>query len=121
MNLSGQAIAEFCHYYKIEPEEVLVVCDDINLPLGKLRVRDSGSVGGHNGLKDIIESLGSDQFSRVRLGIGLPENGEPSEVYVLKPFGKTEQKIVEEMIINAVRAAAIVISEGISAAQNDYN
>ncbi|NIP43205.1 MAG: aminoacyl-tRNA hydrolase [candidate division Zixibacteria bacterium] len=121
MNLSGQAVAEFCNYLKIEPEEVLVVCDDINLPLGKIRIRDSGSAGGHNGLKDIIESLGSDRFSRIRLGIDLPPEGEPSEAYVLKPFGEKDQKIVKEMIENAVRAASMVISEGVTAAQNEYN
>ncbi|HER00184.1 MAG TPA: aminoacyl-tRNA hydrolase [candidate division Zixibacteria bacterium] len=121
MNLSGQAVADFCSYFKIEPEEVLVVCDDINLPLGKIRIRDSGSAGGHKGLKDIIDFFGSDQFSRVRLGIDLPPAGEPSEAYVLKPFGDREQKIVDEMIENAVRAAALVISDGVTAAQNEYN
>jgi PTH1 family peptidyl-tRNA hydrolase len=121
MNLSGQAIAAFCNYYKIEPEEILVVCDDINLPLGKIRIRDSGSAGGHNGLKDIIAAVGSNSFSRIRLGIDLPPEGEPSEAYVLKPFGDKDKKIVNEMIENAVRAASLVVSEGVTAAQNEYN
>jgi peptidyl-tRNA hydrolase, PTH1 family len=121
MNRSGLAVRMFCDYYKIEPEEVLVVCDDINLPVGKIRIRSSGSAGGHNGLKDIISNLGSDQFTRVRMGIDLPENGEPSEDYVLKRFDENEKKTVTEMIKSAVSAIETVKSAGVEAAQNIYN
>jgi PTH1 family peptidyl-tRNA hydrolase len=121
MNLSGQAIKSVCSYYDIEPEEILVVCDDINLPLGKLRIRAEGSAGGHKGLKDIIESLGTEDFSRMRLGIDLPPQGEASEDYVLRPFGEDERKTVDTMIKTAAEAILTVVAEGVTAAQNIYN
>jgi PTH1 family peptidyl-tRNA hydrolase len=121
MNLSGQAVEYFCSYYKIEPEQILVVCDDINLPLGKLRIRADGSAGGHNGLKDIIASLGSENFSRIRLGIDLPPQGEASEDYVLRPFSEDERKTVSTMIKSAAEAILTIVSEGVTAAQNIYN
>lgn len=121
MNLSGSAVRAFCDYFKIEPEEILVVCDDINLAVGKLRIRDSGSAGGHKGLEDIIQTLGSDNFARLRLGIGLPPEGLASEDYVLKRFDDNETNTIAEMIKTAASALSRIYSEGIEAAQNDYN
>lgn len=121
MNLSGQAVQSFCSYYNIEPEEILIVCDDINLSLGKLRIRADGSAGGHNGLKDIIASLGTENFSRMRLGIDLPPHGEASEDYVLRPFSEDERKTVDAMIKTAAEAILTIVAEGVTAAQNIYN
>lgn len=121
MNLSGQAVQSICGYYNIEPEQILVVCDDINLPVGKLRIRSDGSAGGHNGLKDIIANLGTDDFSRMRLGIDLPQQGEASENYVLRPFNEDERKTVYAMIKTAVEAILTIVTEGVTAAQNRYN
>ncbi len=121
MNRSGQAVRSFADYFKIEPEQIIVVCDDINLPLGRLRIRDSGSAGGHNGLGDIIETLGTDAFARVRLGIDLPPGTMPSEVYVLNRFDDEELRIVEEMVKLAADAVETIHRDGIAAAQNKYN
>jgi len=121
MNLSGFAVKAFCDYYKIEPDQVLVVCDDINLPVGKLRIREFGSAGGHKGLEDIIAAFNSDRFARLRLGIGMPPESQPSEIYVLQQFDDNEHKIIGELIENAASAVCRIISEGIVAAQNVYN
>jgi len=122
MNLSGDAVRVAADYHGFEPDEILVISDDINLPLGKIRIRDNGSDGGHKGLRSIIEELQTDDFSRLRLGVGLPENPEvPAEVFVLESFGKDEEKTVNEMIENAVSAVESIISDGVQAAQQTYN
>lgn len=121
MNRSGLAVSEFINYYRIAPEEIVVVCDDINLPAGKLRIREAGSAGGHKGLADIIRCLNSDRFTRIRLGVGLPPEGQPSEDYVLKNFDKSEKAVINEMIENAARVVETLICEGITAAQNNFN
>ena len=121
MNLSGQAVRQCSAYYRIEPEEILVVCDDINLPLGQMRIRPAGSAGGHNGLKDIIAELGTDRFSRLRLGVGLQPEKLPSEVFVLQAFDDNETELVEKTIDTAAEAVAFLIREGLEAAQNKYN
>jgi len=121
MNRSGLAVRDFVDYYKIEPEQVIVVCDDINLPLGRLRIRESGSAGGHNGLKDIIDWMGSDAFARIRMGIDIPPGDLPSEVYVLDRFGADEFETVKTMIKSAAEAVVTILSDGLAAAQNKYN
>lgn len=121
MNLSGQAVRQCSAYYRIDPEEILVVCDDINLALGQMRIRSAGSAGGHNGLKDIITELGTDRFSRLRLGIGPQPEKLPSEVFVLQAFDDNETELVKKTINTAVEAVALMIGEGLEAAQNKYN
>ena len=121
MNRSGLAVAGFCNYYGIEPEEIVVVCDDINLPPGKLRIREAGSAGGHKGLADIIRCLNSDRFARIRLGVGLPAEGQPSEDYVLKNFDSSEKTVIADMLETASRALETLICEGVTAAQNNFN
>ncbi len=122
MNLSGLAVRQAADYHGFEPSEILVVSDDINLPLGKIRIRSDGSDGGHKGLRSITQELGSDKFCRIRLGIGLPEDADiPVEAYVLEKFSKDEQKIVKEMIETAVSAVGTIILDGIEAAQAIYN
>ena len=118
VNGSGEAVKALCDWLKIGEEEILVICDDFNLQKGKLRLKKSGSSGGHNGLESIIESLSSEEFPRLRLGIGRPEEDlEPAE-YVLQKFGEEEESLVEEMIGRACQAVEAVITEGIDAAMS---
>ena len=122
MNLSGEAVGEAARFYKIPPEHVLVISDDVSLPLGKLRVRGSGSAGGHNGLKNIIAHLGTDQFPRVKVGIGAPPNPEYEMIdWVIGGFSADERKIVEKAADRALDAAECVISKGVTEAQNRFN
>ncbi len=115
VNGSGQAVKALSDWLKIGREEILVICDDFNLEKGKLRLRKGGSSGGHNGLESIIDSLGSEEFPRLRLGIGGPEKElEPAE-YVLQEFDEGEESLVDEMIVRACRAVETIITEGIDA------
>ena len=122
MNLSGEAAGEAARFYKLPPERVLVISDDVSLPLGKVRVRGGGSAGGHNGLKNIIAHLGTDQFPRVKVGVGAPPNPEYDMVdWVTGGFTKEERKIVDAAIDRALDAAECVIEKGVTEAQNRYN
>ena len=122
MNLSGGAVKLAGGFYKIPQDHVLVISDDVSLPLGKLRVRAGGSAGGHNGLKNIIAHLGTDQFPRVRVGVGAPEHPDYQMVdWVIGGFSPAERKIADEAVSRAVDAALCVIEKGVAAAQNAYN
>lgn len=122
MNLSGEAAGEAARFYKVPPEHVLVISDDVSLPLGKLRVRGSGSAGGHNGLKNIIAHLGTDQFPRVKVGVGAPPNPEYDMVdWVTSGFTKEERKVIDAALDRALDAAACVIEKGVTEAQNRFN
>ena len=122
MNLSGEAVGEAARFYKIPPEHVLVVSDEISLPLGKLRVRPKGSAGGHNGLKSIIAHLGSDAFPRIRLGVGAPPHPDYDMAdWVLSVFRNQD---LEDMRAAADRAGEAVISyitDGPERAMNRFN
>lgn len=121
MNRSGQAIRAVCDYFKIPPDRLVVVTDDINLPVGSIRIRPSGSAGGHNGLSDIISHLGTDGFNRIRLGVGNQfEPGRQAD-YVLSPFPKHEWADVQTMISQAADAIPFIIGNGVTAAMNFYN
>ena len=122
MNLSGEAAGEAARFYKIPPERVLVISDDVSLPLGRLRVRASGSAGGHNGLKNIIAHLGTDQFPRVKVGVGAPEHPDFDMVdWVIGSFSNDERKVVDAAIDRALDAAECVIRSGVTEAQNKFN
>ena len=122
MNLSGEAVGEAARFYKVPPERVLVISDDVSLPLGKLRVRGNGSAGGHNGLKNIIAHLGTDRFPRVKVGVGAPPNPEYDMVdWVIGGFTTDERKVIAPAIDRALDAAECVISKGVTEAQNHYN
>lgn len=122
MNLSGLAIRQAIDYHGLNPDEVLVVCDDINLPVGKIRIRSGGSDGGHKGLRSTIEIVETTDFPRLRMGIGQPEDPEyPVEAYVLEKFDKDEREIVNEMIEHAASAVETIIRTGVEAAQQQYN
>ncbi len=122
MNLSGESVKLAGGFYKIPPERVLVISDDVALPLGKLRIRAGGSAGGHNGLKNIIAHLGTDQFPRVRVGVGAPEHPDHEMIdWVIGHFTPKEKKTVDEAVGRAVDAALCVIEKGVQEAQNRFN
>ena len=122
MNLSGEAVGEAARFYKIPSDHVLVIYDDVSLPLGKLRIRDKGSAGGHNGLKNIIAHLGTDVFPRVKVGVGAPSHPDYDMVdWVIGSFSAQEKKIVDEALDRALDAAECIISRGVTEAQNRFN
>lgn len=122
MNLSGEAVKLAGGFHKIPPERVLVISDDVALPLGKLRIRAGGSAGGHNGLKNIIAHLGTDQFPRIRVGVGAPEHPEFEMIdWVIGKFSPQEKKMAEEAVGRAVDAALCVMEQGVQEAQNRFN
>ncbi len=121
MNLSGECVGPLASYYKLPPEEILVICDDVNLPLGQLRIREKGSAGGHNGLKDIIRHLGSDAFPRLRLGVGPQPEGLDLVDFVLMQFTAEEKSRCTEAEERAARAARMWLEQGTAAAMNAFN
>ena len=122
MNASGIAIEAAAHFYKIPPERVLVLFDDISLPVGKLRIRKNGSAGGHNGLKSIISCLGSDQFPRVKIGVGAkPHPDYDLADWVLSKFAGEDLKTITEAIRKAADAVECLIQEGPDKAMNRFN
>ena len=122
MNLSGESVGEAARFYKIPPEHVLVISDDISIGTGKLRIRPSGSAGGHNGLKSIIQHLGSDQFPRIKVGVGSPQHAEHDIVdwVIGKPMGE-DAKVLTQALEKAAEAVSAVIAQGPQKAMNKYN
>ncbi len=119
MNLSGESIRELASYYKIPPERIIVIYDDISLDVGKIRIRQMGSAGGHNGMKSIIYQLKTDEFPRVRIGIGKPD----CELidYVLQDFSKKDINELIDVSDKIPQIIEAIISEGIQNAMNKYN
>jgi PTH1 family peptidyl-tRNA hydrolase len=120
MNLSGRAVRAAIDFYKLTVEQVLVVCDDFNLPLGKLRLRAKGSHGGQNGLRNIQEQLGTDGYARLRIGVGEPVVGDAVD-HVLSKFKPGERKAIEEAVATAAQAALVWLRQGTEAAMNRFN
>jgi PTH1 family peptidyl-tRNA hydrolase len=120
MNRSGLALKEILHEYKLSSEDLLVVCDDCDLPFGRIRLRRDGGAGGHHGLESIIEQLGSNRFSRIRIGIGRPFE-EALEDYVLSDFSTTEKKEIEGILKRAADAVLLFIEEGVDKAMSIVN
>ena len=122
MNLSGEAVGEAARFYKIPPDHVLVISDDVSLPLGKLRIRKGGSAGGHNGLKSIIQHLGTDQFPRVKIGVGeKPHPDYDMADWVLGKFAGEDLKTITQAIQRAGKAAECYIHDGPDRAMNRFN
>ena len=139
MNLSGEAVGGLMRRYRLGIEDVIVICDDVNLPVGRLRIRASGSAGGHKGLKSIIHSLGSEDFIRIRIGIGAPDSsavalgrrslGEVSSAkadrgmvdYVLSKFTREERPIIKQAVARAADAVEAILTSGIEPAMNEFN
>ena len=122
MNLSGEAVGEAARFYKLPPERVLVITDDVSLPVGKLRIRKGGSAGGHNGLKSIIQHLGTDQFPRIKVGVGQkPHPDYDMADWVLSKFDGEDLKTITEAIRKAADAVECLIQEGPDKAMNRFN
>lgn len=122
MNNSGEAIAEAARFYKIPPENIVIISDDINLEPGKMRIRRSGSAGGHNGLKSIIQCVGSDAFPRVRIGIGDRDRRfESLADFVLSKFTEDDMKVLDAPLENAGKAAELILKGDVSTAMNRFN
>ena len=122
MNLSGESIRSIVEYYKIDPEEeLLVIYDDISLEVGQLRIRRKGSAGGHNGIKNIIAQLGTQNFLRVKVGVGEKPAGWDLADYVLGHFSKEEQVLMEEAFLRAADAASALLTEDVERVMNQYN
>jgi PTH1 family peptidyl-tRNA hydrolase len=121
MNLSGHAIGELLRFYKIDLPDLFVVVDDANLELGRLRARPSGSAGGHNGLKSIIEALGTEEFARLRVGVGRGDGRRDLADHVLAKFDPDERTDVAEAADRAADAAELFVTEGIGPVMNRFN
>ena len=121
MNLSGEAIQKIGSFYKIEPENILIVYDDLSLDLGKFRFRANGSDGGHNGIKSIIQQLGTNKFPRLKVGIGPQPQFLKSEKFVLQNFSSEQMPLLNKVVIKSVDAIEDYLKSGIQEAQNIYN
>ncbi len=121
MNLSGESVRELVDFYKVNPEEVIVIYDDISLDVGQLRLRVKGSAGGHNGIKSIISHLGTQGFFRIKVGVGDKPSGYDLADYVLSRFRDEEQPVIREAIIKSSEAVKTIIKDGMESAMNIYN
>ena len=121
MNLSGRSVAATAGFFKIEPADILVVTDDVALPLGRLRARRDGGAGGHNGLKSIIEQLGTQAFPRMRVGVGRGNGDRDLANHVLGRFDASERDTVSAAVLRAAEAAEMFISDGIERVMNSFN
>ncbi|NLZ53347.1 MAG: aminoacyl-tRNA hydrolase [Thermoanaerobacteraceae bacterium] len=121
MNLSGESVKDAVNYYKIPPEKLIVIYDDMDLPIGRLRIRPEGSGGGHRGMDSIIYHLSSDKFPRVRIGIGRPEGEKDAAHHVLGKFYGEELEKIKITIETAAKAALLIVSDGVDQAMNRYN
>ena len=122
MNLSGESVRELIDYYKAdETQELIVIYDDISLPLGQLRIRKKGSAGGHNGIKNIILHLGHDTFMRIKVGVGEKPQGYDLAAYVLGHFDKKDQEVMQQAFADATDAVVMMMNDSADAAMNHFN
>lgn len=121
MNLSGESVGAVANYYKIAPEDVIVICDDINLDMGRLRIRRKGSAGGHNGIKNIIAHLQTEDFPRIRVGVGMKPAHMDLADYVLSHFSKQEREVMDIGYDKACKAAVLMLQDNMEQAMNQYN
>ena len=121
MNLSGETVAALTRYYRVPDGDLLVVCDDVNLPLGRLRIRRTGSEGGHNGLRSIAAALGTTDYGRLRIGVGRGDDRQDLADYVLARFDTDEREDIERAIVRAADAVEMWVERGVDAVMNVYN
>lgn len=121
MNLSGESVRELIDFYKVSPEEIIVIYDDISLEVGQLRIRKKGSAGGHNGIKSIISHLGTDEFPRIKVGVGDKPKGWDLADYVLSRFTKEENEVIREALKTTSEACRMITEGDLDAAMNLYN
>ncbi|MBU5332693.1 aminoacyl-tRNA hydrolase [Anaerocolumna aminovalerica] len=121
MNLSGESVRELVDFYKVSNEEIIVIYDDISLEVGQLRLRSKGSAGGHNGIKNIISHLGTEEFARIKIGVGdKPKDWDLAD-YVLSRFPKEEEPVIREALKRSSEAVKSIITDGMESAMNIYN
>lgn len=121
MNLSGTSVREIVNFYKVKKEEILIIYDDMDIKSGTIKIRKKGSSGGHNGVKSIIENLGTEEISRIRVGIGTPQEKEDKIKYVLGHISKEDRELLKEGVIQARDAVVEILKNGIDKAMNMYN
>jgi peptidyl-tRNA hydrolase, PTH1 family len=121
VNLSGQAVRALVDFHKVEVGDLLIVADDVNLPLGRLRARPGGSAGGHNGFKSVAQHLATDRFPRLRVGVGRGDNRRDLADHVLAKFDPDERPVIEDAIVRAADAAEVFAREGIAVVMNRFN
>ena len=121
MNLSGESVRAIFDFYKVESKDIIIVYDDVSLEPGQLRIRGKGSAGGHNGIKNIIAHLGTQEFPRVKVGVGEKPKGMDLADYVLSRFSKEEQDTMEEAFHEAANAVAMMVKQDIDSAMNHFN
>lgn len=121
MNLSGEAVRAISDYYKIPPEDIIIIFDDTTLDVGRMRIRKKGSAGGHNGIKSIIAHLGTMEFPRIKIGIGAKREGQDLADYVLSRFPKEEKEALGQVLEDVKKAVALMVWNDIEEAMNQYN
>ncbi|MCR4716453.1 MAG: aminoacyl-tRNA hydrolase [Lachnospiraceae bacterium] len=121
MNNSGECVGDIARFYKVQPVDVIVISDDINLSVGSLRIREKGSAGGHNGLKSIIFHLRSEDFPRVRVGVGMKRQGQNLASHVLGRISKNEEEAMAEVLDDAANAVICMVTDSTQTAMNKYN
>lgn len=127
MNLSGEAVSKIANFYKVDPEDILIIHDELDLPLGKIKIRLGGAAAGHHGVEDIIKKLGTDKFGRLRLGIGNPKtqaaehNHIAVDSFVVSKFNEHEVSEVKHLIKQGLKALEIYLDEGLEVAQRQFN
>lgn len=121
MNDSGRAVSALLRFYKVSPERLVVIFDDLDLPFGAIRLRAEGGAGGHNGMRSIIQQLGSPQFARLRMGIGRPPGRMDPAAFVLQDFARDETAVLAAVLDRAVEALDVFIAQGITTAMNQFN
>ncbi len=121
MNLSGEAVRPLLDFYQIDVDDILVVYDDLDLPVGKIRLRQKGGHGGHNGIRSLIDHLGTQEFKRIRLGIGRPETAQPIVDYVLRPFDREQEADLQLAVLEAADAAEAWFKSDFIEVMNKYN
>lgn len=121
MNSSGEAVGPAMHWYKLRPEDIIVIHDDMDIPVGTIRIRAKGSSGGHNGIKSIIANIGSNTFAHVRIGIGRPLPHWKVNDHVLAPFSEEGQEAVDKAIASLIPAVECIVTDSVDKAMNKYN
>ncbi len=121
MNLSGEAVSELLHFYKCEPRDLIIIYDDIDLDVGRIRIREKGSAGGHNGIKSIIKCIGTDEFDRIKVGVGARDEQQDLVDHVLGRFSKEQLPVIRDAVSRAALAAEEIIRAGAASAMNKYN
>ncbi len=121
MNLSGGPVAQLLHFYDLEPSQLIVLHDELDIPFDTVRLKSGGGHGGHNGIRDIASAIGTPDFTRVRIGIGRPPGRQDAADFVLKPFTGAEREVLPSLLSDAVDAAELVITDGLLAAQTRFH